>query len=228
MKEKKTEALTTLDVVTANIVHQMETVGLFHYNKLAYLFEYFHIKNFGERFTKECFVKLPHGPVIANYKDQVKGLCQAGILSTDLSRLNASRKLQDDYIYRAVNITAGTEIESAICLDEMTLDLLGQVIEKFGSLETAALEEVVYQTPPVKTYLERVRRGFKQKTGGYVLKDCIKMRDHKTARTAGARLARQHLWQYPTVDLERERELAKELTHLEGMRPKEWERSRND
>ncbi len=71
MKTDTQNDITNLDCVTATIVNLLGSVGLFHYNKLASLFEYFYIKNFGKRYTEEYFVKLPHGPVIRDYKKQI-------------------------------------------------------------------------------------------------------------------------------------------------------------
>ena len=93
-----------LDQVTATIVYQLERVGVYHYNKLTYLTEYLFIKNFGKRLTNEKFIKLPHGPVITNYRKQIASLQSRSIVNVDLDELNKIRKLNDDFIQSKIAI----------------------------------------------------------------------------------------------------------------------------
>ena len=47
-----------LSQVSATIVSEMNDVGIYHFNKLTYLFEYFFIKNFGAKlvgFDRDMF-----------------------------------------------------------------------------------------------------------------------------------------------------------------------------
>lgn len=212
-------SLTNLDIVTATIVYEMEHVGVFHYCKLTYLFEYFFIKNFGTRYTKEHFIKLPHGPVISNYKRQISKLYDHNILQVDVDEFNRVKGL-DDY-NETVTISPATESANYLIPERMAYALLLQVLREYGSLTVRELEEVVYKTSPVIKYCHGVEEGFKPRTGGYVLKgDCIRMKDHKNCKTKGREIALKHLRKYPTVNFETQKELVKELKDLEQMRPK--------
>ena len=93
-----------LIAVGATLLSLNGELGLFQYNKLVYLFEYFYIKNFGKRFTKEVFMKLPHGPVIVEYKKHISYLINKGIAKGDLSILAEKREV-DDTIYPKFRIT---------------------------------------------------------------------------------------------------------------------------
>jgi len=208
--------LSNLDRVTATIVHEMGKIGLFHYNKLTYLFEYFFIKNFGCRYTKEEFIKLPHGPVISNYKTQITNLIRHGVFSGNIAEIHKSRKLDDDK--RIKTTILSTELTSQYTVQENgIIILIRQIVNKYGHLSVDDLEDVVYQTNPVKKYLSNP---FKQKTGGYILKnDCLKMKSYRTKEAEGRRLARKHLKKYPVEKKENKKILEEEYDNLIPMRP---------
>ena len=81
-----------LESVLIYLVYKSNEIGVYHLNKLTYLFEYFYIKNFGERFTKEYFLKYPHGPVISNYKRIFINLAQREFFLTNTDELKKNRK----------------------------------------------------------------------------------------------------------------------------------------
>jgi len=217
--------ITLLDRVTATIVFELGKVGLFHYNKLTFLFEYFFIKNFGERYTKEFFVKLPHGPVIPNYKKQISHLAGEGIYFADLSLIKSSRKLYvDDFHFRKIEI-AKTEITGDFIIQERIVhELLLKVLDKFAGLSVANLERLVYKTQPMIRFAEISR--FKKGKAPYILNDCIKMVDFKDKRAVrGRKLYLEHIRKYPTVNkkqLEENMEFFREWKKLAAW-PKEDE-----
>lgn len=226
-----------LDAVTAYIVHQMGEVGVFHYNKLAYLFEYLYIKNFGKRYTKEQFVRLPHGPTIRNYKNQIKRLVGNQLADTDLDNLMKKRAVDDKEFDKVTIKRPYHDIEHS--LPTPIMDLIDQIIAKYGRLSTKEIEKAVYQTPPMIKYMELVNRETKEinvsavgslipgsfnypkpEVGGYVLQsDCIKMRDFDTPEAKGKRLALKHLEKYPDVNYDLQNRLAEELDYLTALRP---------
>lgn len=220
MAGKKTSDKTTLDIVTATIVNYLGQVNLYHYNKLTYLFEYFYIKHFGERFTKELFIKLPHGPVIQDYKAQISDLCERDVIDVDLHLLNKHRAVDSDYsnkinIYRNEN-TSHFSLKSGI---EYTL--LTKIIEKYAHYSINDLETIVYKTEPVVNYLLNFQSGFIRKEfGGYVLKSCnMKITEAKSNMTPGVKEALKHLKKYPNPDYEQMRKDIKEFSFMEKLRP---------
>jgi len=220
MKSGEQTALTKLDRVTATVVHLLGSVGLFHYNKLTYLFEYFHIKNFGLRYTKDYFIKLPHGPVITNYKKQIINLHKKQLVAINEEELTQKRKLEDDYYYSSVQIESTGNTGDAVVQESLVYSLINQTVLKFGNLSINELEAFVYETEPVKKYLRKAREGFKKPSGGYVLKgDCLRMRDHDNAVTRGRKIAQEHLQKYPNIDFAQQRIHAEELSTLALMRP---------
>ncbi len=216
MNKDSLQNLSKLDHVTATIVYKMDQVGLFHYNKLTYLFEYFFIKNFGKRYTGEYFIKITHGPVIPNYKNHIKRLSSLNIVEFDAKDLNFW-EIDDDHRHQAVLIRKSSETANAIISEKCIYSLIKQIIEKFGQLSVNELEKIVYKTEPMKNYLASP---YKKKTGGYVLKgDCIKISKYKSPKTEGRRRALEHVQKYPAVDFELQKQFAKELAYLETMRP---------
>lgn len=214
-----TTNLTNLDIVTLYIVKKTGKIGLYHYNKLTYLFEFFFIKNFGSRFTKEYFIKLPHGPAIANYKNQITKLTQYGYYDIDLKLLKHRRQV-DDYLYRKILIQSGSRLDGFEFPIKYVQKLIDQIVEKYATMTVAQLEKVVYKTKPLIMYQKKVKQGFKNKTGGYILKgDCLKISEHKNSMTEGRKLALEHIKKYPKIDFEQQAKLLKEFEFLEKLRP---------
>ncbi|MCL5027479.1 MAG: Panacea domain-containing protein [Bacteroidetes bacterium] len=210
-----------LDGIIAAIVDQMGEVDLYHLNKLTYLFEFLFIKNFGKRYTGELFIKLPHGPVITNYKKVFERLFQAGILETDLEKLKEQRKLSDDYHVK-IELKKTEKTTSIIRLDKMIMDFIKKIIIKYGYLSVSDLEKEVYKTKPVKEYQSKVENGFKQQTGSYVLRDCIKLSEYKNTITLGRKLALEHLNKYPDIITKQYQTYEEEFSSLKKLRPA-WE-----
>ena len=205
--------LSNLDLVTATIVHEMGQIGLFHYNKLTYLFEYFFIKNFGCRYTKERFIKYPHGPVIPNYQKQITNLIINNVIAGDINKISQRRKVDTDY-YEKTIIKSLPQTSNFIIPNKGIYFLLKQIISTYGNLSVEDLEKVVYKTEPIKKFLSNP---FKKKTGGYVLtSDCIKIRDFNTDKAKGLRLALKHLEKYPKNHNDY-KELEKEYNYFSKM-----------
>lgn len=207
-----------LDRITATIVYELGSVGVFHYCKLAYLFEFFFIKNFGCRYTDELFIKLPHGPVIRDYKKQISSLASAGFFDVDLKFLTASRPV-DDMFYEKIVISRNGNTAEAFITDKCAHLLLKKTLNKYASLSSSKLEGIVYSTPPVKTYLEKVKAGFKREIGGEVLSDCIKLKNYKTPQATGRMKAMEHLQKYPTINFELQHAFSEEFSFMKGLRP---------
>lgn len=210
-----------LDEIIATIINQMGEVDLYHLNKLTYLFEFLFVKNFGRRYTGELFIKLPHGPVIKGYKKVFERLFQAGILETDLKKLREQRKLSDDYHVKIL-LKKTEKTKTVIKLDKMIMDFIKKIIIKYGYLSVKDLEKEVYKTKPVKEYLSKVENGFKQQTGSYVLRDCIKISEYKNPVTQGRRLALEHLNKYPDINAKQYQVYEEEFSSLKKLRPA-WE-----
>lgn len=221
MSENFKDKLTNLDSITLSIVNGLGKLGVFHYNKLTYLFEYFFIKNFGFRFTKEVFVKLPHGPVITNYKRQILNLSNLNLIETDEELLKKTRHLDDDSKEK-IWLFSNDKTINAISLDPMVNDFLNKILNRFANLDCDELESIVYQTSPVKSYLTKVKTGLKPEIGSYVLTDCIKMSKYKdNPKVTGRKLALEHIRKYPNINYEQHHKLISELNDLKKLRP-EW------
>jgi hypothetical protein len=193
--------------------------GLYHYNKLTYLFEYYFIKNFGKRYTGEEFVKLPHGPTIVNYKKQISELSKVGMYNVDLSVLSRNRKV-DDFDNNSVPISSTEKTRELLLAESLPLQLLTEVLKRFALMPVAELETFVYQTKPLQMYQKSQSLGYKKKVGGYVLKgECIRFADFQNPQTAGRMLALNHIQKYPAVNVEQHRKLSEEVAFIESMHP---------
>ncbi len=216
-----TGTMNNLDKVTCTIVDEMGAVGLYHYNKLTYLFEYLFIRNFGKRYTGEYFPKLPHGPVITDYKKQIKNLVESGIVSTDIPLLMERRKLDEEEDFDRPKIfISKTDFTHQHVVEESDLKLFVRLIlSRYSRLSTSQLEKAVYQTAPVIKCQENIKRGFQNRTGAYVLKNCIKISDFNNSITRGRLLALEHSRKHPGINFELQKKHAEELSCLEKLRP---------
>ncbi len=134
-----------LEAVTTSIVELKGEISLYYFNNLTYLFEYFFIKNFGCRYMNGLFIKQPNGPVISNYKQLIKTLVKKKLIQTDLDML--FQKHQDDNsLSIRVNIRAGAEIHNHQPLEPIVLDLLEQIVDKYGNLTIEDLKQLVEKT----------------------------------------------------------------------------------
>ena len=206
-----------LEQITVNIVNELTEVGVYHYNKLTFLFEYLFIKNFGMKYTGESFLKLPHGPVIKGYKKIITDQTKKGLLSCDLEDLNLNRKLDEDYNLK-IFITKTENGNSVKIEQSIVKEFLLKVLDKYAHLTTDQLEEKIYDTTPVKKYIEQFQKGFKKEIGGYVM-DCITIKQFNTQHTQGRRKALQHFLKSKPVSSEQLIKYQKEFQYLEYMRP---------
>lgn len=210
-----------LDSIACTFVLELEQVGIYHFNKLVYLFEYLYIKNFGSRYTKESFIKLPHGPVITNYKKRISQLYNQGYIDTDIEKLNSYRKVDDDFKERVI-IASNIKTQELVIEDSIALMLTKKIAKQYGQLDIPELEALVYTTTPVVNYLSKVDAGFKNATGGYVLKDCVRFSDYKSPKIVGRKKAIEHLKNHPKVRSDQYSKLVDELNILNKFRPA-WE-----
>jgi uncharacterized phage-associated protein len=205
-----------LEQVGATIISLMKSLGVYRYNKLLYLFEYLHIKNFGKRYTKEVFIKYTHGPVIRNYKAHLVQLEQKGIAQIDISLLMKTRKVDNDPV-GVIPISATDSTIEFMVQNPLIRAFVNSLCDHFGEMDVEELERYVYATEPIRNYLASP---FKKPTGGYILSsDCIKLAEHKSALSEGRRMASEHLEKYPKIDYTQHRKLAEEFSDLSAMRP---------
>lgn len=176
-------------------------VGMFHYSKLQYLFEFLYLKNYGERYTGERFVKYELGPVINEYKVQLLKLDELGILSVDRDALYRNAGVnKGSYITKRIEV--GSRAQEFALTDERELKLLNGVIERFGNLSTDALKKVVYSTLPLK---------LNPKHNHEVLTDEVVEMIVDNPIVQGKQMAEEHLKKYPTINQEKRAEFIHEL-----------------
>lgn len=206
-----------LESVLIYLVNKSNEIGVYHLNKLTYLFEYFYIKNFGERFTKEYFLKYPHGPVISNYKRIFINLAQREFFLTNTDELRKNRKLTDDYSYGRQAIRSSNKSYFINPLPNNAEILLDNIITKFGKLSVDELETFVYKTEPIINYQNNP---YKKETGGYVLESpMINIKKSKDRVPEGIKIALKHMKKYPNFSLEQQKKDYKEFAFMEKLRP---------
>jgi hypothetical protein len=217
---KNNTDISKLNSVTSTIVASLGNVGLFHYNKLTYLFEYFFIKNYGERYTKEQFIKYPKGPVIANYKDQICTLVKEDIFETDIKNLKEKRKLITDDYNSKVRVFSTDKTEDLVLNDPDAYSLLIKVIDKYSKYNVEDLGNLVYKTPPVLNYLLNQKRGYVKTTGGYVLNsNNIKINSLKREVPEHILMSRKHFLNYKNIDETQHAKDVEEFRFMEKLRP---------
>ncbi|MBX2976426.1 MAG: SocA family protein [Ignavibacteriaceae bacterium] len=209
-----------LDRVAASIVYNLDSVNVFHYNKLIYLFEYLFIKNFGVRYTQEKFTKLPHGPVVSRYKHQIKKLTEENIFRTDIEKLMKDKEYSKSC---AVKILIGStsDTKNLIIKEKFVADFIQKVIERYSGYSATELEKIVYKTPPMQKLLSQLKMGYKKETGSYILKDGIRFSDYRDSVTRGRLLALEHSINNPEINTDLHIRLNEELSFMKKLRP-EW------
>ncbi len=214
-KSRNEENLTR---VTISIVNELKNVGIYHYNKLTYLFEYLFIKNFGMKFTGELFCKLPHGPVISDYKKYVVNQFKERLIFTDIDTFIQKRTLDDyNYSIRIMNTENGEKITIQ---EPMIYDFLLRVLDKYSHLSVDELEEVVYQTSAVVKFENAVKQGWRKENGGYIL-DLLTIKNFINSKVLARQAALKHSRKYPKIDNDQYNNLTSEWNFLESMRP-QW------
>ncbi len=213
----KEEGNPTLDSVTTTIVELMGSVDLYHYNKLAFLFEYFYIKNFGTRFTEEQFTKLPHGPTINSYKKQIQQLAEKGIVSVPLDDLKKLRTV-DEKLHDAVFISKTEKTTENSIQSGSARKLIESVVSKFGNMSHAQLEAFVYATPPLKKYMASMGKfGLKQYGSPVLDSRCIKISDYSN-ETSKARKFIAKLEPRPRMTPEQREKYDKEFDWMQSLK----------
>lgn len=223
MEKGKNILHNNLDKVTINIVNELGSLGVYKYNKLTYLFEYLFIKNFGLRYTKEMFIKFPHGPVIKNYKKVILNQSKLGVIDVDVDLLLQEKKLinsNDDYNDTTI-ITKRLFLDNFKIPERTVYDFLLKVLDKYGNYSVSQLEEVVYNSTPVKKFLIDVKLGYKKECGGYILdSNGIKLKEYITNDLVRKRQnSFKHELKYPYVDTEQQNLLIQQFSFLENLRP---------
>jgi hypothetical protein len=207
-----------LNALAATILAELGEIGIFHFNKLIYLFEWLYIKNFGERYTGEYFIKLPHGPVISNYKKTVMNLCSDGIAETDITALNKHKRLDDD-LHLKIPIKCTERTKKMVITNKIIYQFLKQILYRYANLSCADIEKEVYKTAPVKHYLSLVESGERKATGGYLLKSPGIREYSRISKT----IARKHLLEiekkYPVPNADEMNNQYIEWKFLEQLRP---------
>lgn len=215
---KPPEGFEPIDLVTVTIVNELNETGVFKYNKLAYLVEYLFIKNFATRLSGENFIKLPHGPVIGNYKKQIYKIYNEGIYDLDIDVLCEKRKVDDDMAMK-LPVRIKQADSKLVIKDCAILDFIKKVLNKYSGYSSEELEKIVYRTPPMVKFMEALRNGFKTATGSYILKDCITLKEYKTPVTLGRLEYLKHIEKYPNVRDGQYEQFYNEFKILERMRP---------
>ncbi|MDX2128997.1 MAG: DUF4065 domain-containing protein [Chloroherpetonaceae bacterium] len=208
-----------LNRLTVSIVETLGKVGVFHYNKLAYLFEYIYIKNFGVRYTNERFIKLPNGPVINNYKKQIELLFEENLLKVDVTQLNQKRSVDDNSL-KPIWIEPTSDSKNFLVEDEDAVKLLSQMLNRYAKLSASQLENVVYQTEPMLRITQNEGTKEKKSIGVEVLDTTTVKNALKNDRIQGKKLALEHLKKYPFPNNELQDFYAQELAPLALLRPK--------
>jgi len=213
MKTKEDKMFNLLYTLTK--LHQ-SGLGVFQLNKLAFLYEYFHIKNFGERYTFDRFIKLPHGPVITNYKNTIKKAAENTVLDADIHAIWNNNGWQN-HSHTIQIIRPGRNLLNAGINTEAQYNLAIAVIKKFADMKPKDLEKFVYSTQPVKRFLELEAAGHKYTS---VLRgDVIKLKDYKSDAQKGMKRYHSHIEKYPTVNWKLQNKFFEELRWLEKYRP---------
>lgn len=164
-------------------------------------------------------MKQTHGPVIVNYKEQIKSLYERNLIDVDMNKLMQDRRV-DDYHFRTVPVKRIDNTASNLIQNKMLYGFLVGIVENFAGMSADALQRFVYRTKPMLKFKELHSIGRKRDPGGYILDNCLTLKEFKSPVVEGRRLAMEHAEKYPDIDFEQQRKDAEEFAFLEKLRPR--------
>jgi uracil-DNA glycosylase family 4 len=142
-----------------SIIKKLRDISFFKLTKLLYLVDLHSIENLNESITKEIYLRQLEGPWIPKLKNYVKDLNDYEIFSY--------------FKNNKPFIKLGSNFRSDVQLDEKQIEIIIDVIDKYGNMSDAKIKYFVYQTEPMKHVLEMERNGENAKNKPLIYQDRV-------------------------------------------------------
>lgn len=136
---------TPIQQLTTEIINALGKISYFKLTKLLYLVDLNSIKQLGRSITEEIYLRQEEGPWPPNLNKQIKELNHREIL------FNYHRKIPI--------VEPGSAPRFQSKFDKDTLDVIFEVINKYGFMTNSEVKSATYLTEPMRYVLKNERQG---------------------------------------------------------------------
>lgn len=150
---------TSLQQLTTEIINALGKISYFKLTKLLYLVDLISIKRLGRSVTGEIYLRQPEGPWPPKLK-------------RDISELN-NMEIILGYYKRMTTVEPGPSPRFCSNFDEETLEIIFDVISKYGNYDNSKLKIATYLTGPMKYVLRQENLGRDMRKKPLIYKDKI-------------------------------------------------------
>lgn len=150
---------TSLQQLTTEIINALGKISYFKLTKLLYLIDLVSIKRLGQSITGEIYLRQPEGPWPPRLK-------------RDISELNNMEVILSHY-KRMTTVEPGPSPRFCSNFDKESLDVIFDVITKYGKYDNAKLKIATYLTEPMKHILKQENLGKDMRRRPLIYKDKI-------------------------------------------------------
>ena len=148
-----------LHQVVVSILSSLGKVSFFKLTKLIYLTDLMALESFGQTITGEVFLRQKDGPWIPKLKDTIKELNGNEIII---------RKVGDKLL-----LFPGPSPRFSINLVNEHLNIVADVLDKYGTLGEFGIKSAAYRSKPMKYILEQEKMGRNMQKVPVIYKDKI-------------------------------------------------------
>lgn len=150
---------TPLQQLTTEIINALGKISYFKLTKLLYLVDLIAIKRLGRSITGEIYIRQPEGPWPPK-------------LEKDISELNNMEVILS-YYKRMTTVEPGPSHRFCSNFDEESLEIIFDVISKYGEYDNFKLKTATYLTEPMKYILKQENLGRDMRRKALIYKDKI-------------------------------------------------------
>lgn len=139
------------------LVDGLKHLSYFKLTKLLYLVDLLSLERRGHSVTGEVFLRQEEGPWPPKLRGAIAALKEHEVLC--YSRRGKPM------------VTSGPSARFTVTLDAGSLEIIADVLERFGSLDDAAIKTAVYRTAPMKFILKQEKEGRDMRRVAVIYKD---------------------------------------------------------
>jgi hypothetical protein len=139
------QALLPFHHLVCTIVQALGRITYFRLTKLLYLIDLSSIEQFRCSVTGEIYIRQPDGPWPPALQRLLPALERHEVILSNRGRIQM--------------IEPGPSPRFAPSLDEKTLEIVAEVLERYGNLSNSQIKTVAYGTSPMRYVLRQERQG---------------------------------------------------------------------
>lgn len=153
------DRLSAFEHLVCTIVQTLGNITYFRLTKLLYLIDLFAIDRLGHSVTREIYIRQPDGPWPPAMRKRLPPLDGREI------SLSSRRGI--------LMIGPGPSPRFEPVLDSATLEILADVVEKYGHLNNSEIKSATYKTQPMRYVLAQERQGRSMRNFPVIYKDKV-------------------------------------------------------